>query len=129
MYATYSEDMETYPQNSTAVKPLYRGTQIIWYLFYVIEALLIFRIVLRMIGANPDAVFTQIIYTLSYPFAFPFLYVVDSTRVAGAVFEWTTLIALVVYWILAWGIVRLLVMGKPVSRTEAHVKLQQQDAT
>jgi len=49
-------------------------------------------------------------------------------QVAGTVFEWTTLLAMLVYWVLAWGIVRLFVMGKPVSRAEADVKLQKQDA-
>ncbi|MFA7309502.1 MAG: YggT family protein [Candidatus Paceibacterota bacterium] len=109
------------------VRPLYRGTQIVWYLFSLIEALLIFRFLLKLIGANPNAVFTDIIYTVSYPFAAPFLYVVRSTQVSGSIFEWTTLLAMLVYWVVAWGIVRLFIMGKPVSRTEAEVKLQAQD--
>jgi len=116
------------PEKNTTVRPLYRGTQIVWYIFYVVETLLLFRFLLRLIGANPDAAFTQLIYALSYPFAGPFLYVVRSTQVSGSVFEWTTLIAMLVYWVLAWGIVRLLVMGKPVSHVEAESKLQEQDA-
>jgi hypothetical protein len=111
----------------TDMRPLYRGTQIVWYILAVIEALLLFRFLLRLIGANPAAAFTDIVYTLSYPFAAPFLYVVSSTQVAGAVFEWTTLLAMLVYWLLAWALVRILVMGKPVSNTEADVKLQEQD--
>lgn len=110
-----------------SVRPLYRGTQVVWYIFYVIETLLLFRFLLKLIAANPNAAFTEIIYAVSYPFAAPFLYVVRSTQVSGSVFEWTTLIAMLVYWVLAWGIVRLFVMGKPVSRTEAEVKLQEQD--
>ncbi len=109
------------------VRPLYRGTQIVWYLFYVVETLLLFRFLLRLMGANPAALFTQIIYTFSYPFAAPFLYVVHATQVAGSVFEWTTLLAMLVYWVIAWGIVRLLVMGKPVSNIEAEAKLERQD--
>jgi hypothetical protein len=109
------------------VRPLYRGTQVVWYLFSFIEALLIFRFLLKLIGANPEAIFTNLIYTLSYPFAVPFLYVVRSTQVSGSVFEWTTLLAMLVYWVVAWGIVRLFVMGKPVSRSEANVKLEAQD--
>ena len=113
--------------NSTAVKPLYRGTQIVWYIFSVVEALLIFRFLLKLIGANPDAGFSALVYALSYPLAAPFLYVVRATQVSGSVFEWTTLLAMLVYWVLAWGIVRLFVMGKPVSRGEAEVKLARQD--
>ena len=122
MVAIYVED------SGKEVRPLYRGTQVVWYIFYVIETLLIFRFLLRLIGANPDAAFTQFIYALSLPFAGPFLYVVPAMQVAGSVFEWTTLLAMLVYWVLAWGIVRLFVMGKPVSRAEADVKLQKQDA-
>ncbi len=114
-------------ESNKGVRPLYRGTQIVWYIFYVIETLLLFRFILKLIGANPDAAFTKFIYVLSYPFAGPFLYVVRSTQVSGSVFEWTTLLAMLVYWVLAWGIVRLFVMGKPVSHTEAEVKLEQQD--
>jgi hypothetical protein len=120
------ETIYTAPDRGS-VRPLYRGTQIVWYIFYLVETLLLFRFLLKLIGANSAAVFTRFIYDVSYPFAAPFLYVVRSTQVSGAVFEWTTLIAMLVYWVLAWGIVRLFVMGKPVSRSEAEVKLQQQD--
>ena len=110
------------------VQPLYRGTQIVWYILSVIETFLLFRFLLRLVGANPEAVFTQIVYTLSYPLVSPFLYVVRSSTVSGSVFEWTTLLAMLVYWVIAWGIVRFIVMQKPVSHTEADVKLQEQDA-
>src|SRR3989344_5494589 len=122
MEAIYVED------SGKEVRPLYRGTQVVWYIFYVIETLLLFRFLLRLIGANPDAIFSQIIYAVSYPFAAPFLYVVKSTQVSGSLFEWTTLLAMLVYWVIAWGIVRLFVMGKPVSTGEAEVKLERQDS-
>jgi hypothetical protein len=109
------------------VRPLYRGTQIVWYILTVLEVLLAFRFVLRLVGANPAAGFTDFIYSVSYPFAAPFLAVVDQSRIGGSVFEWTTLLAMVVYWLIAKGIVRLLVMGKPVSRTEADYKLDEQE--
>ena len=113
--------------SSPVVKPLYRGTQIVWYIFYAVEVLLLFRFFLRLIGANVAAGFTQFIYGLSYAFVAPFLYVVRSPEVAGSVFEWTTLLAMLVYWVVAWGIVRLIVMGKPISQGEAHEKLEKQD--
>lgn len=115
-------------QSSSAVKPLYRGTQIVWYVLSIIEVLLVFRFLLTLIAANPAAGFSAFIYTLSYPFAVPFLYVMRSTSVAASTFEWTTLLAMLVYWIIAWGVVRLMVMGNPVTKGEAHDKLQQQDS-
>ncbi|MDD5083432.1 MAG: hypothetical protein PHT88_00655 [Candidatus Moranbacteria bacterium] len=41
--------------------------------------------------------------------------------------ERTTLLAMVVYWLLASGTARLFVMGKPVSVSEADEKLREQD--
>jgi|SRR3989344_1657671 len=115
------------PINNTVEKPLYRGTQIVWYIFYFIETLLLFRFLLKLIGANPAAGFSQFIYGFSNFFMAPFLYVVRSPSALGSTIEFSTIIALLVYWVVAWGIVRLLVMGKPVSKIEAHVKLGRQD--
>lgn len=109
------------------VTPLYRGTQVVWYILYVIEALLAFRFVLRLVGANTAAGFTDFIYTLSQPFYQPFANVVRGLRVEGSVMDWNILLAMLVYWLVAWAIVRLFVMSKPVSSTEAHRKLNDQD--
>ena len=112
---------------SPRTKPLYRGTQIVWYLLGLLEVLLTFRFLLKLFGANPSAGFSDLVYSLSYPFAAPFLNVFRISRVEGSVFEWTTLLAIIVYWIVARGIIRLFLMGKDVSTPEAAAKLNQQD--
>lgn len=113
--------------NSPSTKPLYRGTQIVWYILGILEALLAFRFILKLLGANPTAGFSSFIYGITQPFAAPFLSVFKITRVEGNVFEWTTLLAMIVYWLIFMAIARLLVMGKPVSRTEAAIKLEDQE--
>jgi hypothetical protein len=113
--------------NSRSTKPLYRGTQIVYYILGLIEALLAFRFVLKLLGANPDAGFSSFIYGVTYVFAAPFLNVFHITQVAGTVLEWTTLLAMVVYWAVAYGIIKLLLMGKTVSTPEAAVKLNKQE--
>ncbi len=117
--------MDSY--NSPSTKPLYRGTQIVWYITGLLEALLAFRFLLKLFGANPAAGFTDFIYSITYPFAAPFLNVFKITKVEGSVFEWTTLLAMLVYWLIAMAIVKLFVMGKTVSTPEAAVKLDSQD--
>lgn len=112
---------------SSTTKPLYRGTQVVWYIAGLLEALLVFRFLLKLFGANPTAGFTSLIYGVTQPFAAPFLSVFKITKVAGSVFEWTTILALVVYWLIAMAIAKLLVMGKTVSTPEAAVKLDRQD--
>ena len=113
--------------NSPSTKPLYKGTQIVWYLLGLLEVLLAFRFVLKLLGANPEAGFSSFIYGVTYIFAAPFLSVFRMTQVAGSVFEWTTLLAMLVYWILAFGIIKLFLMGKTVSTPEAAVKLNDQE--
>lgn len=114
--------------NSPTTKPLFRGTQIVWYILGIIEILLAFRFVLKLLGANPAAGFTSFIYGTTYVFAAPFLSVFRSSRITeGSIFEWTTLLAMVVYAIIAWGIVKLLMMGRTVSTPEAAAKLDDQE--
>ena len=117
--------MDSY--SSPTTKPLYRGTQVVWYALGVLEALLAFRFVLKLLVANSAAGFTNFIYSLSYPFATPFLSVFRVTRVEGAVFEWTTLLAMLVYWLIARGIIKLFHISKTVSTPEAAAKLDEQD--
>lgn len=112
---------------SPRTKSLYRGAQAVWYVLGIIEVLLAFRFVLKLLAANPAAGFTSFIYGITAPFASPFLNVFRVSQVEGNVLEWTTLLAMAVYWVVAWGIIKLLVIGKPVSTPEAAVKLEQQD--
>lgn len=119
--------MEVVQPEKARVKPLFRGTQIVWYILGFIEAILIIRFFLKLLGANPEAGFTNFMYILTWPFAQPFLYVINVTEIEGRVFEWTTLIAMMIYALVAWGIVKLLVMSKPVSHAEAEQKLNQQE--
>ena len=116
-----------YVVTNPRVRPLYRGTQAVWYILNVIEGLLLFRFILRLLGANAAAGFTNFIYTLSYPFVAPFINVFRALRFGNATFEWSTLLAMLVYWLIAWGIVRLIVMNKPITTYEAQTKLNKQD--
>ena len=114
--------------SSPSTKPLFRGTQVVWYLLGIIEILLAFRFVLKLVAANPLAGFTSFIYGASYFFAAPFLAVFRTSRIVeGSVFEWTTLLAMIVYAIIAWGIVKLFMMGRTVSTPEAAAKLDDQE--
>ncbi len=113
--------------DSPRIKHLYRGTQIVWYITGFIEVLLAFRFLLKLLGANPAAGFSSFIYGISYPLAAPFLTVFQFSRVKGSVFEWTTILAMLVYWLIAWAVIKLIMMGKPVTVPEAAEKLDEQD--
>lgn len=109
--------------NSPTTKPLYRGTQIIWYIVGLINILLGVRFLLKFLSANPNAGFTQLVYTVTEPLIVPFARVFGTSFVEDNVFEWTTLLAMVVYVLIGWGITKLLLMGKTVSTPEAAAQL------
>ncbi len=118
--------MEATASTSARTAPLYRGTQVVWYILGLVEILMGFRFVLKLLGANAGAGFTSFVYGVTQPLATPFLSVFGVTRVEGSVLEWTTLLAMAVYWLIAWGIAKLFVMGKAVSTPEAASKLNGQ---
>ena|SRR3989344_6650522 len=99
-------------------KVIFRTYQVIWYILGVIEVLLAFRVFLRMSGAYPSG-FTNLIYSLSAPFAFPFRGILKTTD-EGAVIEWSTFVAMVVYLLLAYGLVHLMQFIKPVTPEEVE---------
>ncbi|MDO8435246.1 MAG: YggT family protein [bacterium] len=117
--------MDSY--NSPSTKPIYHGTRIIWYVVGLIDVLLAFRFFLKLFGANATAGFTTLVYSVTKPLAAPFLNVFRQGRLENNVFEWTTLLAIFVYWLIGWGIIRLFLMGKTVSTPEAARKLNDQE--
>ena len=117
--------MDSY--NSPTTKPIFRGTQIVWYVFMVLEIALVFRFGLKFAGANPSAGFTSFIYGVTWPFAQPFISVFRPTFAGNQIFEWTTILAMIVYYLIAWGIVRLLSMSRTVSTPEAAAKLDEKE--
>jgi len=117
--------MDSY--NSPTTKLLFRGTQIVWYLLSLLEILLVFRFVLKLTGANSEAGFTNFIYSITWPFTAPFMAVFPKTIIEGNAFEWTTLLAMLVYWVIAFAIVRLFLISKTVSTPEAAAKLEEEE--
>ena len=82
-------------------------SQAIYVIFGVVEALLAMRFVLRLLGANPEAGFASLIYRLSAPLVAPFVGLFGSPQVNGMVLEIETVVAIVVYGLVAWGLAKL----------------------
>lgn len=113
--------------NSPTTKPLYRGTQAVWYIAGILEVLLAFRFLLKLLAANPNAGFSSFIYNITYFFVSPFISVFGKTQVLGSIFEWITLLAMLVYALIAFGILKLILMSKSVSTPEAAINLEKQN--
>lgn len=87
---------------------LARVVQIIWVLFAALEMLLGLRVVLKLIGANEANAFANFVYNLSQIFLWPFQSLTASPAAGGMVLEVPTLVAMVVYALAGWLLVRLL---------------------
>ncbi len=86
---------------------VYRASQIVYLVFGVIEALILVRVILRLLAANPNAGFTSLIYGLTFPFVAPFEGVFPSAGAGGSVLELSSILAILIYALLAWVIVRI----------------------
>lgn len=84
----------------------------VWYVFGFIAILLAIRFVLKLAGANPNSGFVDFIYSasgiLSAPFDNIFGVAKATTGNTTSVFEPSILVAIAVYALIAWGIVKLI---------------------
>lgn len=111
------ESVHTYKKK----KIIYKTYQVIWYFLGFIEVLLGFRFILKMLGASITSPFTRFIYDLSYPFAYPFMGIFQTLVVPGGfVLEWWTLIGMLVYVALAYGLIYFIQLVRPASPDEVE---------
>ena len=85
----------------------YKLVQAIWLLFGIVEGLLAIRFVLKLLGANPAAGFANFIYSASGPFLAPFSNLFGNPASGGSVLELNTIVAIVVYMLVAWLIAKV----------------------
>lgn len=85
------------------------AARIVWFIAGVLITLLAFRFVLVLLGANQGSGFVDFIYSVSRPFAAPFFgvfgYAIEYGR---SRVELSTLLAIAVYALVAYGIAKLL---------------------
>lgn len=89
----------------------YRTRNIIYYILGVIEILLLFRLVFRSLGANIRNELVVSLYSVTKLLIAPFVGIFNIITPAGTtqyVIEPATILAMIVYAIIAYGIVRLI---------------------
>lgn len=107
---------DTSPVVATSNKREATSSQTIEYLIYfffgVLEILLAFRLVLKLMGASLSSGFVGSIYGVTGVFIIPFEGIFRRGFAQGvettSVLEPSTMVAIVVYAVLAWGVVKLL---------------------
>lgn len=93
-----------------------RIVNIVYYLFGALELLLTLRVIFHLLGVNAENGFANLIYVVSAPFVAVFASLLQNPALSTtSVLEVTTLIAMIVYAILAWLIGRVvwLALSRP----------------
>jgi hypothetical protein len=108
------------PGQYNTKKAIFLTYQVLFYILGIIEILLVFRFILKLLGASTFSPFTYFIYTISGPFADPFLGIIRSSVSGPSVLEWSTLIAMAVYAVFVWLIVGFFRLMKPVNPEEVE---------
>jgi YggT family protein len=131
--STTAHQTETYTSDPHAARR--EGTRRIqggiYLLFGVLGGLLAIRFFLALLGANPAAGFAQVVYRITKPFLAPFVGLFGTARSGGNVLDVSPLVAIIVYALIAWVLVKAvgLVVGDSrrsvrttSSQIDTHVK-------
>jgi YGGT family len=79
-----------------------------WFLV-VMEVTLAIRFFLMLIGALPSNLFAGFLYSLTDIVLIPFANIVSPLVIhGGQEFEWSTIIAMLIYWLIFWAVRRFL---------------------
>jgi uncharacterized protein YggT (Ycf19 family) len=96
-------------ENEQSADATNTASNVVWFIAGVLLILLAFRFVLMLLAANQENAFANFVYVLSYPFAAPFFGLFGYTiRYGVSQFELSTLVAIAVYALVAFGITRLI---------------------
>lgn len=83
-------------------------TGIIYFLLGVLEVIMGLRFIFRLLGANQGNSFTNALYDFSHVFVGPFNGIFNDQAIGSrSVFELSTIVAMLIYALIAWGLVSL----------------------
>ncbi|HEY1348293.1 MAG TPA: hypothetical protein VGF67_01550 [Ktedonobacteraceae bacterium] len=83
-------------------------TGIIYFLLGVLEVILGLRFIFRLLGANEGSDFIMFLYNLSHAFVGPFNNIFNDQSIGSrSVFELSTLISMLIYALIGWGLASL----------------------
>ncbi len=107
------------------VSPTRRAIEVIYLVFGIINGLLLIRLVLKVLGANPQAPFTDFMYGFTNFLLAPFRGLLPAVVNGKSVFEPSVVIAIIIYALLAVVLAKIVAItlsrGVMVShRTSSH---------
>lgn len=90
------------------VSPAYRWSHVVYLILGIVETLLVIRFILKLLAANPGAGFSSLIYNITDPLVALFQGVFPNAQARGSVVDLAAILAIIVYALVAWVIVRLI---------------------
>jgi len=85
----------------------FKATQLIWLLLCLLEAAIALRVVFKLIGVNADNPFAALLYNVTNLFVAPFASLTGAPSAGGMVLEISSILAMIVYLLIAWGLERI----------------------
>ena len=92
--------------------PADRAIRFVYLVLGVVEVLIAIRVVMKLLAANPGAGFTSFIYGITAPLVAFFQGVFPEPATNGSVLEISSLLAMAVWALVAWIIVRVIDMTR-----------------
>lgn len=74
----------------------------------ILNSLIALRFLLKLMAANPGNAFAELVYFVTAPFLAVFVGLTQTPSFEGIQIEFFDLIAIIVYFVLGWAIIRLL---------------------
>lgn len=87
-----------------------RAKQIVYFIFGVINVLILLRFILLLLGAQEQSSFVSLIYGMSRPLVLPFQGIFAEPTLGGSVLEWASLVGIAIYSLIAYGIARVITL-------------------
>ena len=108
------------PGEVTQKTAIFRAYQVIWYILGFIEVFLAFRLFFKLLGANVGSPFVQLIYGVTDGMVYPFGGIFPVLGIGRSYLDWAALLAMAVYALLAYALVYLFQLIKPVDVEEVE---------
>ncbi len=110
-YGDTSVQRQTVRRDTTA-SPQVVLARFVWFIVGVISTIIALRVILLLLAANQGSAFVDFVYGLGGFFAAPFFGIFSYTPAYGSsVFEISSVVAIVIYVLIGWGITKLITLG------------------
>src|ERR1700687_6240871 len=105
----------------------FQVTRLIWSILGLLEIMLGLRFLLKLVGANGASGFGTFVYGTTELFVKPFAGLVSTWTSGSSILEVNTLVAMAIYALFIWGVVRVLsmVMDRSGARTVTRTTREQ----